>query len=79
MKLTELVQAHAELKAAIQEYNGGLVQPRDDVVAAILLAVRKAEEVEDSQHFLGVATLDTLESIEKLLQKARDSGGTVED
>jgi hypothetical protein len=32
--------------------------------------------VDEGNHFLGVATLDTLEHIEKLIQKARDSGGS---
>lgn len=41
MDLKEIVRYHAELKLAIQDINGGLVQPRDDVVAAMLLMVHQ--------------------------------------
>jgi hypothetical protein len=51
-------------------YVGLMLCRRLDVIG------EKAEQVDEGNHFLGVATLDTLEHIEKLIQKARDSGGS---
>jgi len=51
-------------------YVGLMLCHRLDVLGA------KAQQVEDSEHFLGCATLDSLESIENILKKAR---GNVED